>query len=112
MKVQTISRDEPGYRDIDHKLQEHMGRRVDYHSLAETYNGADKGTILLLKLHPRLRISNIAKTLTRRGLARRIDYEMARLKRDANNTPIPVDLRPVAMKKLTDKEMSGNKDVK
>ena len=106
MKVQTISPEEPGYKDIDNKVLEHLGQRVDYGLLASRYNAAEKNTILLLKLSPHLRIGNIAKVLLGRGLKRKEDYEITRLKRDTNEVPIPVDLRPVAIKKLTEAMMS------
>jgi hypothetical protein len=83
---------------------------VDYPALAERYNEAEKGTILLLKLASHLRLGNIATVLARRGIKRKEDYEITRLKRDTNDVPIPIDLRPVAIKKITKKEMSAYKD--
>ena len=95
---------------MDNKLLEELGQRVDYPALAERYNEAGKDTILLLKLSSRIRVGNIATVLARRGIKRKVDYDITRLKRDANDVPIPVDLRPVAIKKLTSTEMIASKD--
>jgi len=106
MKMQSISPDEPGYKDVNNKVRQELGQKVDYEVLSEQYDGAERKTIFLLKISPGIRITNIATVLSRRGLVRGKDYDIARIKRDANGAPIPVDLRPVAIKKLTEATMS------
>jgi hypothetical protein len=107
MKIQTISPGEPGFDDVNNKVKEQLGMRVDYISLAEEYNRIERDSILLLKLVPTLKLANIATVIKRKGLVRGQDYAMARIKRDSNGVPIPVDLRPVAIKKLT-KQVMGS----
>lgn len=81
----------------------------DYNRLAEAYNGAEVGALILLPLYgKRARVSNVTKVLLHRGIeankgAR--DAEVFRLREDEDGKAIPVDERPLAVRKLSRKQM-------
>ena len=106
MKVMTVSPGTPGYNDVDRAMKKHFARCVDYNLLARRYNKAEVESILLVDMPTNLRLANIARVFERRGLERDQDYSMSRPKEDAMGGTIPIEHRPVAIKKLTLERMS------
>ena len=111
MKMQTVSPGDPGFNDIDNKVKEQTGVRVDYEALKERYNAMSKGSIMLLKLVSTVKIANMSAVIDKRGLERNRDYTITRIKRDTNGIAIPLDLRPVAIKKVSNRAMGNRANV-
>jgi hypothetical protein len=104
--IRTVTPEDPRYADVNRTLTKHLDERIDYAELADQYNPGCTGTIILFKAPQRFKLSNIRKTLARRGLIAGVDYSISRLREDAHGTQLPAQLRPVALKRLTDALMS------
>lgn len=76
--------------------------QIDYNALAEKYNAAQTGSILLVVIPKSYRASNMARVLAGRGLSEGVDFRVSRVTRDEHGNLLPVKDRPLAVFKLTD----------
>jgi len=73
---------------------------LDYNKLAERYNAAAPGTVILFQPGVGYKLYNIKRVLGNRGLVLGKDAVVEWLKRDKHGSSIPVRDRPVAISKL------------
>jgi hypothetical protein len=106
MKIATVEPGQPGYGKVTDLIKKAQRDRVGYDAIATQYNALGIDAVLLLDLAPEVRIGNIERVLTGRGLTRDIDYCIARPRKDSSDNLIPVDIRPVMIKKLSAAKMA------
>jgi len=78
---------------------------IDYNEVADLYNNAEVGSILILPESQHLKTSNVVRVLTNRGLsAAEFEVFKARIDADGRSINEPSD-RPVGIRKLTSGQM-------
>lgn len=100
-EIQTVVPGDEIYEKIDSTLKWQQAERIDYAELAIQYNQAPENSILLIKADPRVKLGNLARVLSGRGLLRESDYLLYRVKRSASGTLLPIVDRPIALKRLS-----------
>lgn len=79
--------------------------QMDYNELAEHYNKAAVGAIILLtELPPKYMPRNLTLNLVNRGLRAKIDFRTRRLNTGPDGAAYPADSRPIGIIKLSDKK--------
>lgn len=82
------------------------GRQViDYNALAEKYNEAPIGTVILLALPSSYRIANMVRVLAGRGLVKDQDFVAVRIVRDMAGKHLPPGDRAVSITKVSTAEI-------
>lgn len=81
--------------------------KIDFNALAEQYNAAEVGAVLLISVPKTYRAGNFGKVFAGpgRGLTEGEDFTALRITRDENGNSLPMGKRPVAVTKLTAKKM-------
>ena len=113
----AITPDNEQYHGILEAME--SGKRsetYDYNKLADAYNDAPVGSVILIKMPPSTKTNNVVKVLNGRELNSKVsksetgeevapDFSIKRLIRDAKGVSIPADRRPLALTKNSDAKM-------
>ena len=107
-KILTIHPDSEEYQEVfnatDTKVN-NPAERFDYNELADEYNSAAMGSILIMPDSSRLQSSNVIVVLNNRGIDNKVDFRANKAMRAADGTPLPAEERNILIRKLTEKPM-------
>lgn len=80
-------------------------KKFDYNQLANAYDKAEVGSVLILGESHHLQTSNVITVIVARGLANKTDFTMNKAIRDTNGKRLVREDRNLLMTKLTDTPM-------
>lgn len=103
--ITTVLPDNPDYDAVDKAVKMRRGTYADYNALANKYNAQPVGAVMLLPIST-MKVSNLTRILSGRGLKVGQDFIVNKITQDAQGLIIPPAERPIGIKKLTERVMT------
>ena len=103
--LEVIQPSDKSFSDVSKAIENRTAFNIDYEQLAENYNEAAVGSIVLIDTGGFIRTHNVNAVIENRGLKRGLHFDSCKLLKDSEGNSIPVDSRPVAITKLKNKNM-------
>lgn len=104
-QMDVVSPSDDEFEGIKSNVAERAAYKIDYNELAETYNDAEIGSIVLLEAGLKVRANNLIAIVKGRGLAYKKDFTAGKLMKDNEGNSIAPSERPIAVTKMTNKKM-------
>lgn len=104
--IEVISPDAEQYDQVSATVRQRNEYNIDYNELAENYNKAQVGSILLIKAGLGIRTNNVISVIKNRGLEYKVDFQASKLTKDTTGSKIAPENRPIAIVKVTDTQMA------
>ena len=104
-QIEVVSPSDEEFESIKNNVTAKETYKIDYNELAKAYNAAKVGSIVLLEAGVSVRANNLITVITGRSLKYKKDFTAGKVMKDASGNSIPPSDRPIAIEKLTKKEM-------
>lgn len=103
--IEVIEPDSGEFEKVSESIRHRSLYNIDYNELAENYNKAAVGSIILIDAGASVRTNNVIATIKNRGLKYKVDFHASKLIQDTTGAKISPEERPIALVKQTEKEM-------